>query len=413
MILRALMPLVACAALLAANTSATAQSICSELLREGIRDTEQTQVSESRFSEIQAQVCSSSYDSYDKAVAQSAAGNLDVIGIFGLSAGGSNNSQEYSEKRRAFCSSDYSKTTSDSQLRTTFLRANATLLHSFDHCVSVTSQEFIRYVEPQSSGRTFSVVFEDHRTVGPFQLQELSLIDVKDPRKRLDLAKDCSFRHRLPYPTDANQRSLAIVCVKAPQDSYIITGQTTAGTLMPVTVPAVLQAPASIESRLGIVEASLKNLASSNAPVGSILPFTLAKADLDALAPFWVPADGRTLSDPLSPLNGKVLPDLRDRFTFGADATKTNVTVEDGSTVGGSQTAAVTLNADTGNEVMDHPDHQPKGRVGTVFPSMGYVIDTATDEIDYGHHTHHISTTATIPSVLPPFRRVVYMIRVR
>ena len=53
-------------------------------------------------------------------------------------------------------------------------------------------------------------------------------------------------------------------------------------------------------------------------PIGTILPYA---GSLDSLPPNWVLCDGRTISDPDSPLDGSSVPDLTDdRFLMGVGA---------------------------------------------------------------------------------------------
>jgi hypothetical protein len=56
----------------------------------GIRDEQSTNITESRFSEIHAQVCNANFDSYSKAHNQSESGGLNVIGYFGISESAAN-----------------------------------------------------------------------------------------------------------------------------------------------------------------------------------------------------------------------------------------------------------------------------------------------------------------------------------
>src|SRR5262249_36532342 len=60
-------------------------------------------------------------------------------------------------------------------------------------------------------------------------------------------------------------------------------------------------------------------------PIGAVVPFFVSPDQLANMAPFWLPADGRTVSDAYSPLNGRTLPNMTGRFPLGSDATK-NVT---------------------------------------------------------------------------------------
>lgn len=61
-------------------------------------------------------------------------------------------------------------------------------------------------------------------------------------------------------------------------------------------------------------------------PVGSVISWWRANADTPLPSGEWMIADGSVVSDPESPLNGKTLPDLRNRFVMGVSATEIGIT---------------------------------------------------------------------------------------
>jgi hypothetical protein len=146
---------------------AIAADICAALLAQGIRDTSSQQVSEARFNELKSNVCNANYDSYSKAASQAMTGGFDLPGVFGISFGSANANSEYSTKWSNFCQSDYGRAMSNSEMKSYFSTADRAVLNSFDNCVNVTAERFIRYVEPQPDGRTFSIVFNNRREGNP------------------------------------------------------------------------------------------------------------------------------------------------------------------------------------------------------------------------------------------------------
>lgn len=235
---------------------AFAGDICAVLLAQGIRDTSSQQVTEARFNELRSNVCNTNYETYSKAAQQAASGGLDVPGILGISAGSANASTEYSAKYANFCQADYNLATSNSELRTYFTTANRAVLNSFDNCVNVTSERFIRYVEPQADGNTFSITFNNRRQGNAtFKVVGISLTD-STAGHVMDVLKSCDvpppFNHPFPWDTgvpQVNTNAFSIVCRKSADHTVVVAGTTNAGNIDPVVVPAV-PSPARI-SRIG------------------------------------------------------------------------------------------------------------------------------------------------------------------
>ena len=141
-------------ALLSAPTTALGQSsACTALLAQGIRDTSSQQITEARFNQIKSNVCNSNYDTFAKATSQAMNGGFDLPGVFGISAVSATANSDYSQKWSNFCQANYSLAMENSDLKTSVSTANQSVLHSFDNCVKVTSEQFVRYVEPQSDGK--------------------------------------------------------------------------------------------------------------------------------------------------------------------------------------------------------------------------------------------------------------------
>jgi hypothetical protein len=171
---------------------------------------------------------------------------------------------------------------------------------------------------------------------------------------------------------------------------------------------------ASLVERVTALESALNEVGRQLPPVGAVVAFALTSSEAQALAPWWLPADGRVVNDPMSPFNGRALPDMVARFPLGQppdrDAT------DNSATTGGSRSfeQAVTLAGTTaGMQVSgctqffdEAKNHFPGGNAA--------VWDTPSPE-SACNHTHAISSSFDLKTELPlpPYRAVIYLVRVR
>lgn len=151
-----------------------------------------------------------------------------------------------------------------------------------------------------------------------------------------------------------------------------------------------------------------------SAPVGMVVPFFLQPNEIKALAPTWLPADGSIVQDHNSSYNGKKLPDLSMSFVLGAPA-NTDLAPEAPANSQAAQaniTIPININTRTNKLVpSDMTDFQ--GQVVTNAAPL-YVVDTSVNEISSSNHSHsiNISGASTVPFPLPPFARLIYMVKV-
>lgn len=147
-------------------------------------------------------------------------------------------------------------------------------------------------------------------------------------------------------------------------------------------------------------------------PIGAVVPFFLTPSETRKLEPFWLPADGRVVVDLESPLNGRRLPDLVERMVLGKSA-NLDVSVSDATMEGGSQILNLSLPYSGSTTGAQFP-WGAGGRIPQVFEPE-FTIDTTVDELKHANHRHDYSGSirnqVTLP--LPPFRGLVYMVRVR
>jgi hypothetical protein len=147
------------------------------------------------------------------------------------------------------------------------------------------------------------------------------------------------------------------------------------------------------------------------APVGSVVPMFLAPQQIANLAPTWLPADGRTVSDPSSPLNGEQLPDLTDRIVLGADPAK-SVIPNDATNVNGTLSVQMPFSASGTTSGTNMFNFQ--GPVVQNVPPR-FVVDTTVNETSSADHNHTVTVNGTLQGPLPrqPYRRLVYMVHCR
>jgi hypothetical protein len=138
-------------------------------------------------------------------------------------------------------------------------------------------------------------------------------------------------------------------------------------------------------------------------PIGAVVPYFLSPTEVAALAPQWLPADGRPVHDAFSKMNGQVLPDLQERVVMGGVASS-DVRDSAPPNVGGASRYVVSTSTVASCCLVGFEEFFRDENVPPKF-----VIDTSTKEFRVSDHHHQV----VVDGVLPPFRRLVYMIRVR
>lgn len=152
-------------------------------------------------------------------------------------------------------------------------------------------------------------------------------------------------------------------------------------------------------------------------PVGGVIPFYLTPWEIEKLAPYWLPADGTLIKDPQSPLNGRYLPDLTERMVLGKGK-DVNVT---------SLIPSIPPELQGGSLNFDFIFKQEaKQTAGVKFPwgingkvqevhEPDFTIDTVVDEMKHANHTHEFEfeINKKVDIKFPPYRGLVYMVRVR
>ncbi|RVH92234.1 hypothetical protein CN074_28855 [Sinorhizobium medicae] len=240
---------------------AASQEICAQLLQQGVRDVSTTDTTEARFALLKASMCTTQYDTLDKARSASASGGLDVVGVFGISGSGSDASSEYSSRYNDYCSSNYSNASSDSTLRTYTATANQKLLDSFDKCVANTSERFIRYVEPQPDGRSFNVVFLNKiGAASGFTVSALTILDTTE--SNFLAAEDVcqSGTQKISFPLRDSFNTVILSCKKVADHQYVVHGISDRGPILPIVIPAVPKPTIGLEERVAALDSRISEL---------------------------------------------------------------------------------------------------------------------------------------------------------
>lgn len=241
------------------GSSAQAQTVCESLLAQGIRDTTTTNITEARFADVRSNVCNSNYSNYGKASSSAASGGFDLIGVFGINAGGATASSEYDTKWSQLCSASYNKATSDTNIATYVNTINANILKSFDNCVNVTAERFIRYVQPAPDGKTFNIIFRNKLSgLTGFKIAQLTIRNTSTG-KDLDPTKDCDLRSPIPFDT-LGFNTWSIVCQKPAEHSVVVSAITSAGAIEPVAVPAVPSPPPGAAEQIAALKGEIESL---------------------------------------------------------------------------------------------------------------------------------------------------------
>jgi hypothetical protein len=240
---------------------AASQEICAQLLQQGVRDVSTTDTTEARFALLKAAICTTQYDTLDKARSASGSGGLDVVGVFGVSGSGSDASSEYSSRYNNYCSSNYSNASSDSTLRTYTATANQKLLDSFDKCVANTSERFIRYVEPQPDGRSFNVVFLNKTgAASGFTVSALTILDTTESNFLAPEDACQSGTKKISFPLKDSFNTVILSCKKVADHQYVVHGISDRGPILPIVIPAVPKPPIGLEERVAALDSRVSEI---------------------------------------------------------------------------------------------------------------------------------------------------------
>ena len=165
-----------------------------------------------------------------------------------------------------------------------------------------------------------------------------------------------------------------------------------------------------ISPRQAILSAPFAMHAVGSVPVGGVVPYF---GDLADLPENWAQCAGGAISDPDSPLWGRAIPDLRDRFIRGGTASNLLFT-------GGSDNHshyAAGLNVSGGSTIVrTHPTYSPANRADQFDDSMENVsMDNCGSEPCESHrHSGDAAYGNTNSSYgAPPFQRLQYICRVK
>jgi hypothetical protein len=133
-------------------------------------------------------------------------------------------------------------------------------------------------------------------------------------------------------------------------------------------------------------------------PIGSIIAWAKDITGVTTLDTNYVECNGQTLSDPLSPLNGQVIPDLngvqpsgKQRFLRGGSAS---------GMTGGSETHTHEVEGYTSGP----------NSVATDMETC-YVVNCSSRAND--DHEHQVDITSSETSTLPSYYEVVWIMRVK
>jgi hypothetical protein len=149
-------------------------------------------------------------------------------------------------------------------------------------------------------------------------------------------------------------------------------------------------------------------------PIGAIIGFVLTPQEVARLAPEWLPADGREVADPQSPLDKRKLPDMNGRLLRGVPPDQD--ASDNASMTGGSLHVSQGIQLAGATGELQHTrcspwDHEARN----FFPNQqGDVWDSVNVDEQACQHTHILggaNLTMDLPE--PPHRGVIFLVRVR
>ena len=133
---------------------ATAQQVCTELLRNGVFDNTKNTQLYSSYTHVQTIICSSDYEDYATAKKLSVSADIP-LGDLLIPFGFQDNENAYKTSRRAFCSQNQNELYLDQKYISSVKTADQGLATAFVNCVKAMAPGFEYYIEAGASPSQF------------------------------------------------------------------------------------------------------------------------------------------------------------------------------------------------------------------------------------------------------------------
>lgn len=361
---------------------------CVALLQHGIYDYTRAESNFRSASDVRAKICTAY--SQLKAGSLTAKAEADVIGIFGGSANYTQQSLEVVGQAMCSDNSDVSSIIKNISLiqRTVSPEGAA----AFQQCLSLNAAG----LKAQTTFREEDqgeMTIELRYVAPPGAPPQLTVADVV-------IQPDSSFTCRGPLNVTQGTLKVGTETVGMSCARRIASSPFTFNGRQVLAKPATV----TVLTTSGTITRSMAAIYAAPPPtplvipVGTVLAFSGTMHEAEAQEQFgWWVADGRTISDPQSSLNGTTTPDLRSHFLMGSDTVRQN---------GGSASFAI-----PDQVVHSHTNGQfgPPMIYGDPFTHMQGSHGWTTDAAIYSEGTW---SGLKVPT-LPPYFTVVYLVKVK
>jgi hypothetical protein len=213
--------------------------MCDAILSYGVFDTNDSYSTRDRYRLTQAAVCSSSFDSLQKAQSAKGSLGLDIFEVLGLNAAGSYNEQTYHTAWSTFCAQSYDENSANDVVINHVKQASSVIASAWTACIQAVQNGFVYYVTPSVDRLRFAVILQN-KGDGDTHFH-VNKITFTPP---LAQGSCQGLPDHLPYPTSVNFFTFS--CVK-PADVAVLVGvETDRGFVPQVEVPSRTDVPLSL-----------------------------------------------------------------------------------------------------------------------------------------------------------------------
>ena len=270
-------------------SAAVAQTAsCEAVLRYGVFDKQSTTNVQNRFSQLKSFVCQSASTSLSQLSSSASSLGLEIPSLVNLNFGGKNAQSNFSEWKEAFCHSDFSEFSGNSDLRNEISRASDGILKAWQSCIEHPPVGFFVYAIPSEDYGSFTINIVN-RVSGVPQKLTIQRI-VTSPDVRCDIAPGYS----------TNAQTDAFSCVKPPDRAADLTLVTE-----PAGASNTIRVPGRISDTILDLQAQLNALSARNAALDKRLTDTyqtlkvaLTASPLSAVAEYEMAPDPNHFNDP-------------------------------------------------------------------------------------------------------------------
>ncbi len=221
---------------------------CESVLRYGVFDKQSTTNVQNRFSQLKTFVCQSASTTLSQLNSSASALGLEIPDLVNLNVGGKNAQSNFSEWKEAFCRSDFSELSANSDVRNEISRASDAILKAWQGCIEHPPIGFFIYAIPGEGYGSFTVNV----------INRVSGVPQKLTVQRIVTSPDVKCDIEPGHSTNAQTDSFS--CLKPPEHAADITLVTD-----PAGASNTVRVPGRVGDEILDLQAQLNALSARNA----------------------------------------------------------------------------------------------------------------------------------------------------